>query len=465
MGTATFTRNQLMRIDGKDCRLLRRVDDDTAWLMEEVQTGRNRTLTDSERNRLYREGKLTLIVPGLNDRVVGKALADGLNEKNRQWGMAKVRRAFVLLLESMSTSVEERKKGVLELWEKIGRPQTKKCSPHRTPKPPTLKAISEWRKRFISGGRDTLSLIERTANCGNRARRMPEMGLRLIREAINEVYLTQERPPLKAAVDEATARIHAENSQRPAGDQIPTPSYKLVLNTLRSDYDQFDIDVCRYGREEATKRYRRVCKHHDGLKPNVEWQIDHTVLDVIAIDDQSGLPLGRPCIAIAIDVGSRMIMGIYISFYPPCQLTLYGCLKEAILPKDWVREKYPDIENDWPAVGLPDEILVDRAMENFANGLLGAMGMAGVTPRQAPRKMPWLKPFVERVNGTIERDLMHQIPGTTFSNVLEKMGYDPSKHAVVKYSILRKVIYKWIVDVYHQTFHRTLQTSAYSMGS
>lgn len=457
MGIATFRRNQVVQIDGRPCRLLRRVDDDSAWLLDELPTGRTRTLADAQWHRLYREGKLTLIVPGVDDRVVNTALAAGLNERNFRWEMAKVRRSFVLAVEAAPNFRDAKVAAVRDLWEKLGRPQTFKRASTKEPKPPTLKAISQWRKRFIEGGRDALALLDRTANSGNRTRRMGEDGMRLVRKAIEEVYMTPERPPVKAAWEEAVALIEAENAIR--ADKIELPSEKLVRKTLHDDYDRFDIDVARYGRDEAIKRYRAVLKHHDGLRPNGQWQIDHTVLDVIVIDDRIWFPMGRPCIAIALDSCSRSVTGIHISFYPPGQVSLYGCLKEAVLPKDWVKESYPEIEHDWYAMGLPDEILIDRAMENFANGLFHAMGLTGVVTRHTPRKMPWLKPFIERFNGTLSRDLIKVLPGTTFSNVLEKMGYDPAKHAVIKYSVLRKLVYKWIIDVYHHNFHRTLQTT------
>jgi putative transposase len=49
---------------------------------------------------------------------------------------------------------------------------------------------------------------------------------------------------------------------------------------------------------------------------------------------------------------------------------------------------------------------------------------------------------------------MHGNPGTTFSNILERDDYDPSKYAVVLLSTFREMLHKWIIDVYLQTPHR-----------
>ena len=54
----------------------------------------------------------------------------------------------------------------------------------------------------------------------------------------------------------------------------------------------------------------------------------------------------------------------------------------------------------------------------------------------------------------MNHDLMHGVPGTTFSNVFERDDYDPSRHAVVLLSTFREMLHKWIIDVYLQTPHR-----------
>src|SRR3989442_1722833 len=57
----------------------------------------------------------------------------------------------------------------------------------------------------------------------------------------------------------------------------------------------------------------------------------------------------------------------------------------------------------------------------------------------------------------MNHDLIHGNPGTTFSNVLERDDYDPSRHAVILLSTFREILHKWIIDVYLQTPHRGIQ--------
>jgi putative transposase len=47
--------------------------------------------------------------------------------------------------------------------------------------------------------------------------------------------------------------------------------------------------------------------------------------------------------------------------------------------------------------------------------------------------------------------------GTTFSSILERDEYDPTRHAVVLLTTFREMLHKWIIDVYLQTPHRGIK--------
>src|SRR5438034_8595451 len=64
---------------------------------------------------------------------------------------------------------------------------------------------------------------------------------------------------------------------------------------------------------------------------------------------------------------------------------------------------------------------------------------------------PGTRESLSGFQGTMNHDLMHGTPGTTFSNVFERDDYDPSRHAVVLLSTLREMLHKWIIDIYLET--------------
>jgi len=92
-------------------------------------------------------------------------------------------------------------------------------------------------------------------------------------------------------------------------------------------------------------------------------ECDHTRLDLMIVDAETRLPLGRPRLTVILDVDSRIVHGIHISFYHPSYLSLMQSLRHVINQKDYMRNHYPEIKNDWPASGLPDLLVVDNGTD------------------------------------------------------------------------------------------------------
>jgi putative transposase len=42
-------------------------------------------------------------------------------------------------------------------------------------------------------------------------------------------------------------------------------------------------------------------------RPNDVWQIDHTVIDFIVIDEETRLPISRPFLTLAAEICTRMV--------------------------------------------------------------------------------------------------------------------------------------------------------------
>ncbi len=92
-------------------------------------------------------------------------------------------------------------------------------------------------------------------------------------------------------------------------------------------------------------------------------ECDHTMLDLMIVDTEMRLPLGRPWLTAMLDVNSRIVHGVHISFYHPNYLSLMQSLRQVINPKDYARNHYPEIKNDWPEYRLPELLIVDKGMD------------------------------------------------------------------------------------------------------
>src|SRR5690606_26210012 len=151
-------------------------------------------------------------------------------------------------------------------------------------------------------------------------------------QTIQDVYLTLERNTVQDTVDRAAALVSRENKLRPDSLWLPSPTRRLVKRQIK-DIPAFDCYAARHARTAAIKRFRSVQAHRTTANPLERAEIDHTLLDLMVIDDKSGLPLGRPWITACIDDYTRCLLGIFLSFEPPSHFTVGRCLKQALKMK------------------------------------------------------------------------------------------------------------------------------------
>lgn len=186
-------------------------------------------------------------------------------------------------------------------------------------------------------------------------------------------------------------------------------------------------------------------------------QIDHTLLDVVVVDDVYHLPVGRPWITVAIDVFSRVVLGFYISLDPPGNTGTGQCIAHAILRKEkWLADR--DISVPWPCWGVMDKIHADNAGEFRGDMLKRACKEYGIDLEWRPVKNPRYGAHIERLIGTI-LNKVHSLPGSTFSNPDERGEYNSEKHAVMTMLALEKWLALEITGDYHQNYHAAILTS------
>jgi putative transposase len=98
-------------------------------------------------------------------------------------------------------------------------------------------------------------------------------------------------------------------------------------------------------------------------------------------------------------------------------------------------------------------IHTDNAKE-FRGNLLGiATKQYGIIAERRPKGRPHYGGHVERAFRTFMHEVHNELPGTTFSNVREKLEYDAEGRAVMTIDALEKWFTLFILGVYHQSPH------------
>jgi putative transposase len=187
-------------------------------------------------------------------------------------------------------------------------------------------------------------------------------------------------------------------------------------------------------------------------------QMDHTVIDVIVVDERERQPIGRPYLTVAIDVCSRSLVGMVVTLEAPSAVSVGLCLAHAATDKrPWLESL--GVDAPWPMGGKPRLLYLDNASEFKSEALRRGCEQHGIDLAYRPPGRPHYGGIVERVIGTAMQQV-HELPGTTFSNPVERGRYDSDRMAMLTLGELEK----WLalaVASYHGSIHSTLgQTPA-----
>ncbi|WP_285577712.1 Mu transposase C-terminal domain-containing protein [Geothrix limicola] len=233
---------------------------------------------------------------------------------------------------------------------------------------------------------------------------------------------------------------------------LEPPSINTLWNRIKRLDDHLILER-RYSARVAREKLGDLPSSFKGASaPHALVQIDHTKADVLLLDEELRLPIGRPWITVVEDIYSRMILGFYVSLDPPSALSVGLAIAHAVLPKEsWLAERGIDLA--WACQGLLGCAYVDSGLD--LNGSLMKRGCQeyGIDLQNRPLGQPDFGGHVERLIGTLMRKT-HELPGTTYSNVAEKGDYDSTAQACMTLQEFEIWIAQYILGVYHNRPHR-----------
>lgn len=233
------------------------------------------------------------------------------------------------------------------------------------------------------------------------------------------------------------------------------PLEKPHINTIRHRINQLSATELASKRKgkKGQEAHRPIMGHFPELqKPLQVVQMDHTPVDLIIVDDENRLEIGRPTITLAIDVFSRMVTGFYISLEKPNTLLTGACLTHSILDKKkWLLDH--KVEGEWPVYGLMETLHTDNGMEFHGNSLKRACEIYKINMTKRPAGTPRYGGHIERLFKTFNDGGIHALPGTTKSNVQGRGEYPSEKKAAMTLFEFETWFTDFVVNVYHRTIH------------
>ena len=186
-------------------------------------------------------------------------------------------------------------------------------------------------------------------------------------------------------------------------------------------------------------------------------QIDHTQADVFVVDALYRSTPKRPWISIAIDLATRCILGIYISFDRPNAAAVALLVTRIVFAKqNWLKSLGVDAQ--WPMHGMPSTLHLDNAAEFRGRALKSGCNEYGIKLMYRPVGRPQFGGHIERFNRTLMEKLKG-LPGATGNSTKErrlKTKDKPEQTAALTLREFERWVTLEIAQRYHHTPHRGL---------
>lgn len=306
----------------------------------------------------------------------------------------------------------------------------------------SVATIYRWLERFAETG--LVSSLLRTPRADKGDYRLSKEAEDIITLHIQNRYLSKERPTVFKLYKEIKAACQAVDIEPPNKDTV----YARVRNI-----EQREVLRKRYSPKHAREKLEPLRGSFPGADyPNAVVQIDHTPVDIIVVDEEHRLPIGRPYLTLAIEVATKMISGFRMTLDPPSASSAGLCIAHAVMSKaHWLAKR--DIQAEWPIYGKMNKIHVDNAKEFRGKMLVRACEQHGIILEYRPKGQPNYGPHVERAFRTFMGECQ-SLPGTTFSNVQVKMEYDSEGHACMTLAELERWFTVFVVYCYHHRAHK-----------
>lgn len=277
--------------------------------------------------------------------------------------------------------------------------------------------------------------------------RIDEKYIPIIKDVIEQEYLTVKKISPTAVYDLIETRCIIKKID---------PPKKITIYKLLSRIDPKIRQRMREGKS-ADEEYNPVERGFSdkALYPLHIVELDHTELDMDVIDDKSGLTLGCPWITLGIDVYSREVWCMYISFEPPSANRVRKAIFHGICMKR-AKERYGSMY-EWEAFGKPSIIMLDNGPD-FKS--VEVRRMINETLKSNVRYRPVTTPrygaTIERLFGIINSELIHRLDGTRKSNPEDLGEYKADEEAIYTIKDIEEILANYITDVYHRSEHKGL---------
>jgi putative transposase len=312
----------------------------------------------------------------------------------------------------------------------------------------TPRTVWRWLRGYRAGGVEALIPARGFVRAHETRWKDPRVA-EICNRALEDQYLKLWAP----------SKIHVIRAIQDAcvATGVPAPSRPTLYRCIDRVPAATTIQK-REGRQQFEARFLATPRHFtttDITHPLQLIEIDHTLLDLELIDEETGMALGRPWLTLGFDAYSRMPWGYFLSFDPPSAIAVMMCIRHGVLRKH-AHDRY-GTQHDWPVWGVPASLIVDNGKEFHAHHIRTLCATLEIDLRYRPRRTPRFGAVIERTFGTINARVLHNLLGNTKTMVNVKMkNRNPQDEAVWTLPLLDTLLHVYFADWHPHEVHGSL---------
>lgn len=239
---------------------------------------------------------------------------------------------------------------------------------------------------------------------------------------------------------------------------LSSPCKDTVARRVKFLLSEKERAKIKYGQDAASQTYSARPGKKKVSHP-LQWvQMDHTLVDIILLDDDRINIIGRPWLTVVIDIKTRVILGYYLSLHVPSTVSVACALSHSILPKAEFAKSLGIDSMEYFFYGQPEVLHMDNAAEFTSPKFKAGCASFGIQTEYRPYGRKHYGGHVERLIGTLMTTKVHYLKGTTMSNAVARRGIDSGKSATMTFSDFTRWFAREVI-VYHSTVHSELGVS------
>ncbi|MBB3914607.1 Mu transposase C-terminal domain-containing protein [Rhizobium fabae] len=328
---------------------------------------------------------------------------------------------------------------------------------------PSPRSLRRWLAKYETV-KDRMAFVSKNGRCRIGTYYSLEEEAVLMKHVMG--YASEDKPSMIACWDAMVEEIEAANKEREAsgiGRKLRVPSLKTLQKRIRQ-LPQALKDRARLGEDAATALYRPVYEGIEALRPLErvefdEWKVDLQTLLVLSGVTKGwtqkqlrAIPRVRMVLTAAIDVATRCLIAFRVHREAPSVSTAIATLELTTFDKTEFAKAFGCI-TPWYMHGHIEQVVFDSATWFTAQAFRVTLSDLGTSVFFPPTGAASARGTIERFFKTASAKALSYFSGRTWGSPDELGGTDAQTNASVTFDDTVKILYRFFVDVYHNTPH------------